>query len=113
MQDEKNINGTDGNDGVDDVDASVITAAKAYSMIRQELTIANSIGAKAGGNAEVAKEVVDDATGKTTFAITQKGKYDVQEALNFQLHVGPAFELRLRQPLVCPGGAIAGKVLCG
>ncbi len=88
MKDEQNVNGTAGNDGVDDVDASVITAAKAYSMIRQELTIANSIGAKTGGNAVV--EDVDDKTvdGKAIFAITQKGKYDVQEALNFQLHVG-------------------------
>ncbi|MDE6055030.1 MAG: flagellar hook protein [Lachnospiraceae bacterium] len=88
MKDEQNVNGTAGNDGVDDVDASVITAAKAYSMIRQELTIANSIGAKTGGNAVVAD--VDDKTvdGKAIFAITQKGKYDVQEALNFQLHVG-------------------------
>ncbi len=90
MKDEKNIDGSAAanGDGVDDVDASVITAAKAYSMIRQELALANSIGAKTGGNAVV--EDVDTATDpkKAIFAITQKGKYDVQEALNFNLHVG-------------------------
>ncbi len=87
MKDEKSANGTTP-DGVDDVDASVITAERAYSMIRQELTLANSIGAKTGGNAVV--EDVDIATDpeKAIFAITQKGKYDVQEALNFNLHVG-------------------------
>ena len=88
MKDEKSPNDPTTKDGVDDVDASVITAAKAYSMIRQELTLANSIGAKTGGNAVV--EDVDIATDpkKAIFAITQKGKYDVQEALNFNLHVG-------------------------
>ena len=87
MKDEKSANGTTP-DGVDDVDASVITAERAYSMIRQELTLANSIGAKTGGNAKV--DEVDTATDpeKAIFAITQKGKYDVQEALNFNLHVG-------------------------
>ncbi|MDE5696174.1 MAG: flagellar hook protein [Lachnospiraceae bacterium] len=90
MKDEKNADGTDNakGDGIDDVNASVITAAKAYSMIRQELTLANSVGAKAGGNAVV--EEADTATNpdKAIFAIKEKGKYDVQEALNFQLHVG-------------------------
>jgi len=87
MKDEKSANGTTP-DGVDDVDASVITAERAYSMIRQELTLANSIGAKAGGNAVV--EEADTATtqGKAIFVIEEKGKYDVQEALNFNLHVG-------------------------
>ena len=89
MKDVKNVNGTDAadGDGVDDVDASVITAAKAYSMIRQELTIANSIGAKTGGNAEVAEADTATTDGKAIFAI-DKGVYDVQESLNFQLHVG-------------------------
>ncbi|MDE6941471.1 MAG: flagellar hook protein [Lachnospiraceae bacterium] len=88
MKDVKSPNDPNTKDGVDDVDASVITAAKAYSMIRQELTLANSIGAKAGGNADV--EEVDTATtqGKAIFVINEKGKYDVQEALNFNLHVG-------------------------
>ncbi len=88
MKDEKSVNGAAQKDGVDDVDASVITAAKAYSMIRQELALANSIGAKAGGNADV--DDVDLATDpeKAIFAITQKGKYDVQESLTFNVHVG-------------------------
>ncbi len=87
MKDEKSANGANGSDGVDDVDASIIDATTAYSMIRQELALANSIGAKAGGNA-VVKEVNTDTEGKAIFKIEQKGKYDVQEALNFQLHVG-------------------------
>ena len=88
MKDKVSVNGDQKPDQVDDVDASVITAAKAYSMIRQELILANSIGAKTGGNADV--DEVDTATDpkKAIFAITQKGKYDVQEALNFNLHVG-------------------------
>ena len=88
MKDEKSVNGDKGADGVDDVDASVISAKTAYSMIRQELTLANSIGAKAGGNAVVEDVDTDTTEGKAIFAISEKGKYDVQEALNFQLHVG-------------------------
>ncbi len=91
MKDEKNIDGSAAakGDGVDDVDASVITAAKAYSMIRQELALANSIGAKTGGNADVADVVMDDPADPTKAIFTfDKGKYDVQEALNFNLHVG-------------------------
>ncbi len=89
MKDDVSVNGDKKADDVDDVDASVITAAKAYSMIRQELTLANSIGAKTGGNAEVADVVMDDQTNPTKAIFTfDKGKYDVQEALNFNLHVG-------------------------
>ncbi len=89
MKDEVSVNGDKKPDEVDDVDASVITAAKAYSMIRQELTLANSIGAKTGGNADVADVVMDDPADPTKAIFTfDKGKYDVQEALNFNLHVG-------------------------
>ncbi len=89
MKDDVSVNGDKKADDVDDVDASVITAAKAYSMIRQELTLANSIGAKTGGNAEVDDVVMDDQTNPTKAIFTfDKGKYDVQEALNFNLHVG-------------------------
>ena len=89
MKDLVSVNGDANPDQVDDVDASVITAAKAYSMIRQELTLANSIGAKTGGNAEVDDVVMDDPTNPTKAIFTfDKGKYDVQEALNFNLHVG-------------------------
>ena len=45
----------EGADGVDDIDGSVITATVAYAKILQELELANSIGAKEGGNAEVGK----------------------------------------------------------
>ena len=89
MKDEKLVNGKDGEDAIDDVDASIITATVAYAKIQQELTLANSIGAKTGGNAVVGAAVEDanDPT-KMVFQITEKGKYDVQESLNFNLHVG-------------------------
>ena len=87
MKDEKSVNGG-APDGVDDVDSSVITADKAYAMIQQELRLANSIGAKADGNANVEGVEIDTVNGKAIFKIDEKGKYDVQEALNFQLHVG-------------------------
>ena len=75
-----------GNDGVDDVDASVITAGKAYDLIKQELKIANSIGADVQ-QAEVTTNKTADAKGNINFAI-QKGQYSVKEQLNFSLHVG-------------------------
>lgn len=92
-------------DDVDDIDASYITDLQAYKMIRQELSLANSIGA----NKENAKvdivitdaedpantldlSVASDTTPitdakKVTFAF-DKGQYTTQENFNFSLHVG-------------------------
>ena len=60
MKDKKEVNGQEIIDGVDDVDSSVITATVAYAKIQQELGLANSIGAKEGGNATVADPVLYD-----------------------------------------------------
>ncbi|MBQ1992903.1 MAG: flagellar hook protein [Lachnospiraceae bacterium] len=85
MVDDHGPTGTGAADRVDDVDASVITADKAYDMIAQELKLANNIGADADKHAEVQKNAV--AGGKITFSI-DKGQYSVKEQLNFSLHVG-------------------------
>ena len=83
MKDEAPVGGTA--DGVDDVDASVITADKAYKMITQELRIANSVGADVA-QAEV--EAKAPANNEVQFSIKKKGQYSVKEQLNFSLHVG-------------------------
>ena len=93
-------------DGIDDIDGSVITATVAYAKIKQELGLANSIGAKEGGNAVMEEPALYDEAGVTKkqdvtgFATAhlsedgkilfsfEKGKYDVKEALNFNVHVG-------------------------
>ena len=88
-------------DGTDDINGSVITATVAYAKIRQELGLANSIGAKEGGNADVTEGALKEdgskytnadlltlkKDGKVSFHFT-KGQYDVREALNFSVHVG-------------------------
>ena len=92
MKDEMNTNGTPaaGGDKIDDVDASVITAEKAYEMIQEELRIANSIGAnKTQASVAAYKlETNNNNVQKAVFSITQKGIYTAQEDLNFGLHVG-------------------------
>ena len=70
---------------IDDVDASVITADKAYDMIAQELKLANNVGADADKHAIVRKNAA--ANDEVTFSI-DKGRYSVKEQLNFSLHVG-------------------------
>ncbi len=77
-----------GNDGVDDTDATIITAQHAYDLIRQELTLANNIGTDKDNMAQVAAGTANaaDAT-KMDFVIT-KGSQKVKEDLNFSLHVG-------------------------
>ena len=102
MKDDKAGKVDNKSDGIDDINGSVITATVAYAKIRQELGLANSIGAKEGGNAEVqdkvfdkdGKEITDvadllklDKDEKVSFHFT-KGQYDVREALNFSVHVG-------------------------
>lgn len=92
MKDEMNTNGTPaaGGDKIDDVDASVITAEKAYEMIQEELRLANSVGAnKTQASVAAYKlETNNNNVQKAVFSITQKGVYTAQEDLNFSLHVG-------------------------
>ena len=79
--------GVGANDGVDDTKPQVITAAKAYEMINQELKLASSVGATAGP-AVAGTPIVNpnDAT-KMDFYIT-KGTVERKEGLTFALHVG-------------------------
>jgi len=101
MKDDK-AGKVDGQDGIDDINGSVITATVAYAKIQQELGLANSIGAKEGGNAVVDSDIYDengtkyaddaalldlDKTDKVAFKFT-RGQYDVREALDFSVHVG-------------------------
>ncbi len=73
-------------DGVSDVNSSVITAAKAYDLMEDELEKANNIGVSnaAGDKATVQHNV---ANGKVDFTIS-KGYADVSQKLSFNLHVG-------------------------
>ena len=74
-----------GGDGIDDSDSSVITAAKAVTLMTNELTAANNIGATKTA-ATVTAGTYASATG-VTFDIT-KGTAEVADKLNFNLHVG-------------------------
>ena len=99
--------------GVDDNNANVITAQKAYAMVYQELILANNIGTDAK-QAEIkdttgitiagtgyAKADFSDSTKAADFndaaytagqekinLIINKGQVNVKEDLNFSLHVG-------------------------
>ena len=75
-----------GNDGVDDNDSSVITADHAYDLMKEELTLANDVGANKTASA-VATTKTANANGYVEFTITS-GKAETQEDLNFSLHVG-------------------------
>ena len=78
-------------DGVDDNDTSIITAEKAYSLMAQELTLANNVGANKEASEVTYKKTADkadvDANGNVNFTI-KSGKAETQEDLNFSLHVG-------------------------
>ncbi len=68
----------------------VVTAAKAYEMIQQELTLASSVGATKA-SATTADFVVDDkanGNGKEVIYEITKGTVDRKEGLTFALHVG-------------------------
>ena len=74
------------NNGVDDADSSVISAAHAVDLMEKELTAANNIGAtKTAATAQKAA----DYTSKdgVTFNI-KKGTAEVADKLSFSLHVG-------------------------
>ena len=83
MTDAKKADGTNGTDGIDDDDSSVISKDVAETKITDELTAANNIGT-VDQAATVAKTA---ANGKTTYTIT-KGFATVADTLSFNLHVG-------------------------
>ena len=66
-------------DGIDDEDNSIITAAHAYDLAKDELLAANQIGVTKGTPAVTATD--------NSFAITL-GKAEVANTLSFSLHVG-------------------------
>ena len=73
-------------DGVDKSDSSVITAAKAISLMKTELLSANNIGAADTAATMGAAPTYTSADG-ATFTIN-KGFATVADKLNFNLHVG-------------------------
>ena len=74
------------NNGVDDADSSVISAAHAVDLMEKELTAANNIGATK--TAATAKKVAAyTSKDGVTFDIT-KGTAEVADKLSFSLHVG-------------------------
>ena len=93
----------DNDDDIDDINPSYITDLQAYKMIRQELGLANNIGANKE-NSDVDIIVKDDnnaslnlSTATDTAPITNakkvtftfdKGQYTAKEDFNFSLHVG-------------------------
>ncbi len=92
-------------DDIDDIDSSYITDLQAYKMIRQELGLANNIGAnKENSKVDIVIKDTEDPTKtldlsaaadttpitnakKVTFTF-DKGQYTAQEDFNFSLHVG-------------------------
>ena len=83
MTDAKKADGTNGTDGIDDDDSSVISKDVAETKITDELTAANNIGT-VDHAATVAKTA---ANGKTIYTIS-KGYATVADTLSFNLHVG-------------------------
>ena len=74
------------NNGVDDADSSVISAAHAVDLMEKELTAANNIGATK--IAATAKKVAGyTSKDGVTFNI-KKGTAEVADKLSFSLHVG-------------------------
>ncbi len=86
MDDAKDVTGKAGADRIDDKDASVITAAKAYDLIAEELKLASSIGADKSVQT-VTSNTTADAQGKVSFSFN-KGTVTKKEDLTFSLHVG-------------------------
>ena len=74
------------NDGVSDVNSSVITAATAYNLMADELEKANNIGVS-NADGDVATVQHNVANGKVDFTIS-KGYADVSQKLSFNLQVG-------------------------
>ena len=87
-------------DGVNANDSTIISANRAYALMKEELTLANNIGTDStitnGAGAQTPKSglatIADAAESKTdkskmNFVIT-KGQRNVTQALSFSLHVG-------------------------
>ena len=80
-------------DGVGDNDASVISANKAYELIKNELIKASSIGADAGYEAKIEstdhvnKGAYSSTNTQISFTI-EEGKREVTQGLQIGLHVG-------------------------
>ena len=74
-------------DGVGDNDASVISAAKAYKLIEEELRKASSVGADPGKEAEVSHTTPTGGATQVVFNITEATVQGTQ-GLQFTLHVG-------------------------
>ncbi len=74
------------NDGISDVNSSVITANKAYDLMEDELEKANNIGVS-NADGDVATVQHNVANGKVDFTIS-KGYADVSQKLSFNLQVG-------------------------
>ncbi len=80
--------GADANaDGISDSNASIITAAKAYELMEDELLKANSIGVSNAAGDKVIVTTGQAANGKVDFTI-DKGYADVSQKLSFNLQVG-------------------------
>jgi flagellin len=75
-----------GGDGVGDNDSSLVSASKAFSMIRKELETASSIGTDAGSGA-TATGTYDSTKTQWSFSITE-GQVKVDQGLQMGLHVG-------------------------
>ena len=73
-------------DGVDKSDSSVISAARAVSLMKDELIAANKIGVT-GGTVSIKGNPTYDKDAGVTFEI-DKGYAEVAEKLSFNLHVG-------------------------
>jgi flagellin len=78
--------------GVSDSDASVITATKAYALIKNELRKASSIGADPGNEAKVTAadddaDVYSSTNTQITFSI-KEGTVKTTQGLQMGLHVG-------------------------
>ena len=80
-------------DGIGDNDASVISAKKAYELIKNELIKASSIGADAGHEAKIdstdhtTKGAYSATNTQVSFTITE-GYREVTQGLQIGLHVG-------------------------
>ncbi len=74
------------NDGIDDANSSVISAAKAVELMSKELADANNIGTT-GAKATVAAGTTYTSADGATFTIN-KGYAEVADKLSFSLHVG-------------------------
>ncbi len=87
MVDDLKVDGTAGNDDIDDTKPQVITAEKAYKLISEELKLASSIGATKTTATMGTVPAGADANGNVEFSIT-KGEVERKEGLTFALHVG-------------------------